>query len=119
MPSPPSKWDATVEKLFRMTVQRELEWTESPMVKRRVENIVGNAYETSAKDKSIAVYEYRYKHFINEEEWEWANEVSIEFVDGAGMMEWKFPQTGKEWDLIDAIRYQAARADQFLEEFLG
>ncbi|MDB5348324.1 MAG: hypothetical protein JWP89_6701 [Schlesneria sp.] len=115
------RWTMAAEKLIALTQAGEVQWQPSQDISRRrsTADIVGPAYVAEVDGKQIAVFEYQFKNFHDEDEWHWDTGVTVEFVDENYDTEWVWPSTGgSRFALLDAVRYQAAAADDFLSRFL-
>jgi hypothetical protein len=112
-------WAPAVKKLVALTESGKLSWNRLVQFPPRAEEIVGDAFRTAVQNHFIAVYEYRFRNFIDEERYVWETDVAIEFVDIEGRLQWRWPATPYRWQLIDAVRGQAAGAPEFLREFLA
>jgi hypothetical protein len=112
-------YDKIVEKLARDTAQGDVKWSVVPYGAIDRNNVVGLVYQASVKGQDIVVYEYRYKHYDDQENWEYEREVAIEFTIGGGYaLELRFPPTRARWSLLENIRAQASGAEDFARKFL-
>ncbi len=111
-----SQWEKAIKKLLDLTHSRKLEWTTLELLER--DGIQGHAYVAAVQDRFIAVYEFQYKSYHDEDSWEWDNEVAIEFVDNNFNLEWRWPASPLRWRLLDEIRFQSSHASDFIEKFL-
>lgn len=113
-------WAPAVAKLVALTESRELTWDRFFHTPPRDHDIVGDTmFRANVQGRYIAVYEYRFKTYEDEDTWSWETEVAVEFVKSEGELQWRWPATSYRWALIDAIRAQVAGAPQFLEKFLA
>ena len=115
----PDDWKRATERLARLTVESRLEWVPFYELKARGEEKITEPVFLTVNDRRVAVYEYRYRYFTDEEKWEWDNEVAIEFVNENLDLEYRWPQVAGRLQLLDVIRYQVSNADKFLKEFLA
>lgn len=112
-------WAPAVKKLVALTESGELTWERFLVFPPRTEEVQGHAFHAVVQRRDIAVYEYRFRHYEDEGEWYWANDVAIEFVSPGGELQWRWPATPHRWALIEAIRAQLTQAPDFLREFLA
>ena len=112
-------WAPAVKKLVALTESGKLTWDRFIGFPPRAEEIVGDALSAFVQARRIAVYEYRFKSYQDEDTWSWETEVAIEFVTDSGDLEWRWPATRYRWLLMDAIRSQRAKAPEFLRDFLA
>lgn len=111
------QWDEVVKKLLAQTKSDERVWQAIDLTR---EELVGEQYTTEAGDKTIAIYEYRYRAYQSEfDSYGWESDVAIEFIDGEHERLWRFPESDARWALLDAVRYQVAGGEDFLDEFLA
>jgi hypothetical protein len=110
-----------VEKLIELTRNGELRWRPSHELCRRRSgtNFFGPAYIADVDGKQVAVFEYRFQNFTDVDEWHWDTGVTVEFVDQNYETEWVWPSPPGRFALLDAVRYQASEADDFLNRFLA
>jgi hypothetical protein len=115
------RWKLAIDKLRSMTEAQSLQWDKVYDLDRdfRSATVIFPAFMTSTEGKRIAVYEYQFKSFTDEDAWHWSTEVAIEFVDSNDNVEFLWPSTGGRWQLLDAIRRQTSHVDKFLDAFVG
>ncbi len=115
------RWTMAVKKLIQMTRDGELRWRPSHELCGRCKetDIVSPAYLAEVDGKRVAIFEYRFMSFTDAEVWHWDTGVTIEFVDQNHESEWVWPSPQGRFELLDAVRYQAAEADDFLNRFLA
>lgn len=108
-------WGRAIERLEELTRAGSLAWTPRSLSR---DDIVGDAHVAAYDDKLIAVYEYRRKQdplgVIRP-----VKDVAIEFISDDGNIQWTWPQSPHRWALLNAIRYQLSRADQFYDRLLA
>ena len=116
-----TKWTDALAKLIKKTEAGEVKWGPSPLPALIREDAVGGViYFTAIQGRGLIVYEYTYKSYsVDVDSWIDDREVSIEFVDTAGNLQWRWPKLDQRSQLLDAIRYQLAGANEFLERFLA
>ena len=83
------------------------------------EDLEGDPFHATVEGRPIAVYQYRFKRYEDEDTWFWESEVAVEFVGADGQLQWRWPATPYRWELIDAVRGQVAGAPGFLRSFLA
>lgn len=112
-------WAPAVKKLVALTESGKLTWERVTEFPPRAEEIAGNAFCARVQDRWIAVFEYRFRDFTDEDTYVWETDVAIEFIDDERKVQWRWPATAYRWPLIHGIRSQLARAPEFLREFLA
>jgi hypothetical protein len=115
---PNDRWEQVVSKLVDETKLGRVRWARSTPPRTAAGENVLVAYTAPVSGKTIACYEYDYRYYLDEDEFVTMSDVAIEFVDERGVTEWRFPQTPRRRELLDAIRYCDAGADDFLRSFL-
>ena len=113
-----NKWERVVSKLADDTRSGQVQWDldRAGIVER--ENAAGPVYVTETLGKKIAVYPIRYKYWLDEENFEWEDDISIEFLSPDWSTQWLFPKTRARGDLLEAIQYRFSGADDFADAFL-
>jgi hypothetical protein len=110
-------WSMAIRKLIVMTQEDQIHWSTISSVKR--DSAVGPIYKTTTEGRAIAVYKYRYRYFTEHDEFEWNEDVAIEFVGIDGEWEWKWPGDPLASELLDAIMAQVAHAHEFFDRFVA
>jgi hypothetical protein len=116
-------WNAATEKLLAMTESGQVTW--SPVHEfgrsRSETEVARPAFTAEVAGRHILVYEYSYKHYLDADDWVWDRDVSIEFVSPEPEFapQWTWPSPHDRFRLMEAIRYQYAKADEFLSKFLA
>lgn len=114
------QWAEVVKRLAKRTEEGTERWDTSLFSKDLREDVLGDGiYSATVQGRYLMVYEYQYKSYSDEDHYEWEREVAIEFVDTKGCLQWAWSRTPYNDQLLDAIRYQLAYADQFLKDFLA
>jgi hypothetical protein len=116
------KFDAATRQLIERTEAGNLRWTPNlEFCRKRGDDteFVGPAYIAELGGKRIAVYEYRYKNFVDADEWFWDTRVGIDFIDESLNTEWTWPSPNGRLILLDVIRYRTSNADEFLNQILS
>lgn len=109
------RWERIVGELVDKTRAGDLVWKASPAAKR--EDATSDIYEARVLDRDVVLYEYKYQYYIDEDEWHWVREVAIEFTEPLTDHTWRWPRTGKHYELLEAVKRQAFRADEFADAF--
>lgn len=114
------KWDRALQKLITLTRDGSLTWSTDRFDRNSRDEVQGEAiYAAVLQERHLIVYEYRFKNYTDEDTWTWDTEVAVEFVDAEGNLQWPWPALRDRFQLLDAIRYQAAGAGEFLDGFLS
>lgn len=114
-----NRWNDAAIKLAELTRAGDVKWSSNPAMAKLREDAVGSVFVGKYLDKLMCVYEYKYRRFTDVDEWEWETDVAIEFVTDGGALEWRWPAVAQRRSLLDAIRYAAANAGDFLKKLLG
>lgn len=113
------KWTEVITKLTEQTEAGQVNWQQgSPFGPVVRENDIRDVYSAPVQGRWVLVYEYTYRSYSDEDVWTLENEVSIEFIDTEGKLQWKWPKLAGRWQLIEAIRYRISGAHEFLQGFL-
>ena len=117
-----NEWNEAAKRLIELTESGQMRWEQNRDLCRRREKdeeFVGPAYVTEYGGKRIAVYEYRYKQWLDAEKWDWERDVAVEFVDENFESEWTWPAPQRRGALLESIQYQTSHARQFLQAILA
>lgn len=110
-----------VIRLLGETSRRAISWSveEVPHPIDRGSNFIVPIFlETSYQGQRIAVYEIKYKRFIDESEFYWASVVNISILDGVGRTLWKYEGDDPELnELLTDARRSLSNVDSFLNQF--
>lgn len=126
-----SKWVAAIIKLIKYTQEGRLKWVpgkidgEASLDDQKIEIVFVTVY----KDKTLRLYKYSYKvedlspiNFLLFEKKQkipyWDSAIALELIDKEGKTLWTFPNNNALKDLLEAVRYQVAGVDDFLDEIL-
>ena len=126
------KKDKSVEavaKLIKLAQDGKIEWRSAELVRDDI--TVESVFIAEYKDRLLRIYKYVYKVekpspfyispsiFTHKEEYpSWETSVTLEFIDTNGLSLWKFPYTNALYDLLQAVQYQVAGVDEFLDEII-
>lgn len=111
------QWEKVIRKLLYDTETKDVTWKREPRPDR--EDVVGFAYSTLVKDKRVLVYEYQYRHYVEEEVWDTQNDIAVELISDDGTLEWRLPGVSSRHELLDAIRQQTSGAQEFAAGYLN
>lgn len=114
------QWNTAAQRLTILTERGSLKWIDNLWPLEIREAVVGDAvYGATFKNKFLMVYEYSYRAYSDEDNFEWAKDVAIEFVDHQGNLQWQWPKVPYRIRLLDAIRCKVSGATDFLESLLA
>jgi hypothetical protein len=116
-----SKSAETILKLNKLTKDDEITWETSrfdPTSLTGTERMVGNAYTTVVNEKHLRLYKFEYRHYHDEDIFDYIPDFRLEFIDDRGKGEWIFPYDRAISDLYDTILYKVSGADDFFDSFL-
>ncbi len=116
-----NKWLKLVSKLLEATQENTIRWTIQPTPDnmRQLSDRVDHVCDTIYLDRNFRLYEYKTKHYVDEDRFEWVDGVRLEFVDFSGRALFEVPRTEGLWDLLRAVQYQTADIDSFLIRVAG
>ena len=129
-----SKFVEAVARLIKLTQDGELMWESSkPSAELERDGIKDESVFISRyKDRILRLYKYSYRvdepglfdistsfFPIKVKYPYWASSVTLEFIDDNGFSLWKFPFTNALNDLFQAVQYQFAGVDEFLDKLLN
>lgn len=109
-----------VSSLIDLTREGELQWKKEhpPSSLTFDKDIkVDTVYLASYRGRRLRLYESNYRNFDPDIGFYWDNKVNLELVDESGTLEWQFPYSLDFWELLEAVRYQTADVEGFLELF--
>ena len=123
------KFVEAVAKLIKFTQDGKIEWRSAELVPDDIK--VESVFSAEYKDRLLRIYKFVYKVeepspfdisrsiFTHKKEYPyWAASVTLEFIDRNGLSLWKFPYTNALYDLLQAVQYQVAGVDEFLDEII-
>jgi len=123
------KFVEAVTKLIKLTQEGKIEWRSANLVRDDIK--VESVFTAEYKDRLLRIYKYVYKvekpspFYISpnifsykKETPYWETSVTLEFIDRNGLSLWKFPYTNALYDLLQAVQYQVAGVDEFLDEII-
>ncbi len=107
--------------LIKKTNNNEIEWE---IVNHQIdlphdEKITSKIYKTSILEKALRLYEFQYKHYIDEDEWLWNQRKRLEIIDQSNERLYEFDYDYSLSDLFDAVSRVTSGIDNFIESFLG
>ena len=129
-----NKWIDVIGKLLQLTQKGTLKWEPvkppSYLNGETNDSRVEVVYETEYKERTLRLYEKRYKvqkptgYFVisglDQREYPyWSSKTVLELLDENGLSPWAFPQSLVLDNLLDAVRYQVSGVKNFLDEVLA
>ena len=110
-----------VMKLLEETSRRSISWVVND-VPRPIElgaNFVVPIFlEAIFQGQRIAVYEIKYKRYVDEFDFYWAGAVNISVLDDMGRTLWKYEGDDPElYELLNDARRSLTTVDSFLNQF--
>jgi hypothetical protein len=108
-----------VQRLTDLTRKGKLVWSETSTLRSRREAVVGKVYTATYEGDRFAVYESRYKYYLDEDVWEWQPQVNIELIDEEGTLDWAWPENPEGWQLLEAVRFASSGAAKVLRKLAG
>jgi len=83
------------------------------------EKITSKIYKTTILEKSFRLYEFQYKHYVDEDEWLWNQRKRLELIDESNDRLYEFDYNYSLNDLFDAVSRKTSGVDDFLDDFLN
>lgn len=115
------KWDTLVGQLVTLTRDKKLPWSSFKAGTRSggpEEDVKGLVYEGNYLGRTIFVFEYEYRHWLDEDRAIIDTDVAVELQAKNTASTWRLPETGKRFTLIDEIRKLTVEADDWADEVL-
>jgi hypothetical protein len=116
-----SDFTKAISKINRETNEGKTKWNSSnsrPQSLPEGEDLSGPVYTCKVLDRFLRLYRFRAKHYFDEDEFAWTENLRLEFIDKNGNAIWTFPYNNATSDLYDTVQYQLANVRGFLEDFL-
>lgn len=82
------------------------------------EGTVHIVYQTERDNKLIRLYEYKDRVYTDEDVWHWDDRVALELSNEPKNAWWRFPRHSVIWDLLEAVKFKVAGADEFIDNLL-
>lgn len=112
-----------ITKLIRETAKGNLKWNveDAPRsLNYETEQSVPLYLQTEYKDKILGVYDLRYKHFTDVDEYYWSESIGFCIIDDKGRVVWESKEFSPALlDLFNTAREQAAGIDDILDDLLS
>ena len=115
-----NKKDKLITQLIRDTLNDVIEWsiatTPTPLT-HATEDYVPLYLETIFNNKRIGIYELRYRHFTDYDEFYWAEKIGICIVVDPDVVIWKIEEYSPALrDLLNLAREQASGLSDFFDK---
>lgn len=112
------QWDAVCRQLIRLTNEGVIEWSDwSGTIGRP--NSRSPLFVASYKQWQILIYRYASKHWRDEEDFDWEEDVGMELINNEGTTRWVFPRVPSRHKLLDHIQFASANVKGLLDDILG
>lgn len=111
-----------VSKLIKDTKNTTVTWEDFPNNKLELpssERPISKIYTTEVNDKMLRIYEYQFKHYTDEDEWDWIERVRLELIDEDQATLFEFNYDYSLYKLFNAVRKANSGVDDFMKEFLN
>ena len=113
-------WPTVVTELIRLTQKGAIKWNQMdppPQLISTSDATIVSFFSTELHGRIVGIYEERYRtHSFGETVWD--SQIEIAFFTEDWAISWKWPKLEAARDLMEAVRYQAADADSFLDAIL-
>ena len=121
MSNAPATMDQVLHQVLLLTRKGTIKWSPDELVERRIDSLVGRAYSGDFKTSRFALYEYRYKHYVDEDDWTWTFNVAFELVDRKGTMLWEVQSRevqGELRELLNEVRTKSAGVETLFSQLM-
>ncbi|QDU31678.1 hypothetical protein ETAA8_68380 [Anatilimnocola aggregata] len=112
-----------VSKLAEDTASGSLNWEAASSFQLQTgwgrNNAIGPIYITHIANNQIIAYRMTYKHWHDEENYDDAEDVSVEFVNSSGTKTWSVADVPQRHKLLDAIEFRVSGAESTIDSYLG
>jgi hypothetical protein len=115
-----NEWDGIVEQLLELTRAGQIPWSffrPGTRIDSPEADVRGMVYEGSYIGRTLFVYEYEYKHWLDEDRAITETDVAIDLLAKHGHSTWRLPETEMRHLLLDEVRKRTAEADDFAQAF--
>lgn len=112
-----------VVKLNKETVNKTIKWhysTEEKYKDEGTDDIIPLMYIYTKNGKNLAIYERKSRHWIDDVDYVWNNDVHLAILASDGTIIWDTrhpPQALR--DLFETVRRQSSGIEEILDEFLS
>jgi hypothetical protein len=129
-----NKWVEAITKLIKYTQEGKIKWLPGSHDKEigRDDLRMESVFITKYKDSTLRLYKYSFKveepglldsfstvFSIKKLTYPyWTSSIALEFIGENGKNLWTFPSNNALNDLLEAVRYQVAGVDDFLNDIL-
>jgi hypothetical protein len=124
-------WGEFIEKLDELTRDGVLQWTSKrppEILRNDPARLVSITFETEHKDRKLRLYEARVsigrplidplRSLTGQENSPWRTDIVLEILDKNGAS-WEFPEIEGLSDLLEAVKYQVAGVNEYVEAVLA
>ncbi|MGH7283223.1 MAG: hypothetical protein ACRELY_16985 [Polyangiaceae bacterium] len=117
-----NEWEGVVQELVSKTKANTLKWKKAEDIEGlrgfAREYMDGHAYVAKHADRQVAIFGYAVPASDDDYGEYTKHGAVIEFVDGRGKLEWRWPVFPLNRDLLEAVRFQVSGAADFLKTVL-
>ena len=114
------KITALIVKLIRGTVEGSIIWQPSDTAIQLSggASLLNKVYTTVFKERYFRIYQFRVRHYHDEDTFSWVEKVQLDLTDQSFNTEWSFPEEQAVRDLYDTVRFKVAGVSQLLDDIL-
>lgn len=116
-----NKENEFIVKLTKETLRKNIKWNDKQnkgLVLPHEERATSKLYITTIDEKKLRIYEFQYKHYVDEDEWLWNQRVRLEMIDANEEKIYEFGYNYSLNDLFNAVTKSNSGVDEFLDKFL-
>lgn len=110
-----------VLKLIKLTKAKEIDWetmTTDEIEYPSDEVILGKIFKTSLSQGIFCLYRYKYKNWIYEDEYVWAQRIQLNLIDDQGKTNYEFEYTYSINDLYEIVTEISSDVDGIIDSIL-
>ncbi|WP_272572306.1 MULTISPECIES: hypothetical protein [unclassified Providencia] len=112
-----------ITQLVRETANGNIKWASMAPPKALIsatEDEIYTYFEAKYKGKTFAIYERRYKHYYDMDEYSWSRKPVFSILNNEGHVILEFEQRSPVLsDLLHTVSHQVADLDSLLNDLLG
>lgn len=112
------RWEAFCKRLMELTERGAIKWSDwSDHIDR--DDADSPLFVAKYKNWHLLIYRYSYKHWIDEDEFHWTKDVTIELIDDDHRLLWRLPKVPGRHQLLDYVEYKNADVQSLLDDVMS
>ena len=108
-------------KFIRLTIENQIKWKVIDTPNALIDGTdfkIPIFFTTTYNDKVFAVFSRRYKHYLDIDEWNWAEEIKIAILENEKILWENKEQIPAIYDLFNVIQEQVSGIDNIIDSFI-